>query len=365
MNINIDFLVSGCNTRCKHCYVNGGPGPLMDVNDALACIEKLDEVAGFLPPNASFTLDHEPMNHPHLDRILNAAANTIHIANYHHGMTTGVGIMGRRDKDAVIQSYFDNGYKVFGTTIHGIGRNHDEVVRRTGAYEKAIASAEYFKEKGAHIEVYLMFNRFFSSDAEAIQNMLEKLRPHYIGFVIPIFTPHANMKEFEQYRGDIDTLRSLRNYLPQWNAHDIVKGADKHTIATTVAELKSGMILHDIFQSPQNELYLTLHHDCKLYVGNTGVETELLCDLRTANIKELAERINNLPPNRDYTAFYDLEILPTEDELISILETLPQGYVYGDRESVIYRGLAELNIPTKILDNPSVKRTRRRDQTTR
>lgn len=58
--------------------------------------------------------------------------------------------------------------------------------------------------------------------------------------------------------------------------------------------------------------------------------------------------------NRDYTAFYDFKLLPSEDELISILEALPQGYVYGDRESVIYRGLAELNIPTKILENPSV-----------
>ena len=25
--INFDFLVAGCNTRCQHCYVNGGPAP--------------------------------------------------------------------------------------------------------------------------------------------------------------------------------------------------------------------------------------------------------------------------------------------------------------------------------------------------
>lgn len=357
MNINIDFLVSGCNTRCKHCYVNGGPGPLMDVDDALTCIEKLDAAAQFLPAGTSFTLDHEPMNHPHLDKILNAAANTKYIRNYHHGMTTGVGLMARRDKDAVVQSYLDNGYQTFGITIHGIGKHHDEIVGRAGAYEKAFASARYLQEKGAHVEVSVMFNRFFPSDAEEINSMLEKLRPDYIGFAVPIFTPHANMKGFEQYRGDIDALKSLTNYLPQWNGDDIGKQADQYTIAATVTELKNGMKLRKKFQDPQDELYLTLHPDGKLYVGNTGMETELLCDLRFADTNELAEHINRLSPNRDYTAFYDLDVLPTEEELVSVLETLPQGYVYGDKESVLYRGLAELNIPTKIIENLSAKRT--------
>ena len=45
MEINFDFLLSGCNTRCKHCYVNGGPGSMMKSEDALLFIEKLDELA--------------------------------------------------------------------------------------------------------------------------------------------------------------------------------------------------------------------------------------------------------------------------------------------------------------------------------
>lgn len=351
MEINFDFLVSGCNTQCKHCYVNGGPGPLMDIEDVLTCIEKLDAVAQFLPPNTSFTLDHEPMNHPHLDRILNAASKTKYINNYHHGMTTGAGFMGSKNKDAIIQAYFDNGYKMFGITIHGVGAHHDEVVRRPGAYEKAIASAEYFKAKGARVEVALMFNRFFKDDADAISTMLEKLNPDYIWFVIPIFTPHANMKAFEPYRADIEMLKSLECYLPRWNAQDILHRAEQHTVEAVVAELKNGMNLHEKFQSPQHELYLTLHQDCSLYVGNTGGETDLLCDLRFSNPQELAERINALPANRDYTAYYNLDVLPTEADLIAALETLPKGNIYGDVESVIYRGLFELNTPTRILHN--------------
>lgn len=40
MEINIDLLVAGCNTCCLHCYVNGGPSPMMPMDDALLCIEK-------------------------------------------------------------------------------------------------------------------------------------------------------------------------------------------------------------------------------------------------------------------------------------------------------------------------------------
>ena len=86
--INIDFLVAGCNTHCRHCYVNGGPGPIMPVEDALMCIDKLDALAACLQDEVSFTLDHEPMNHPRIDQILSAAFRTAHIQNYHHGMTS-------------------------------------------------------------------------------------------------------------------------------------------------------------------------------------------------------------------------------------------------------------------------------------
>lgn len=350
MDINVDFLISGCNTQCKHCYVNGGPGPQMGIEDALTCIEKLDATAQFLPPGAEFTLDHEPMNHPCLGRILNAAARTRHIRNYHHGMTTGIGLMGRRDKDAVIQAYFENGYTEFGITIHGAGAHHDEIVLRPGAYEKTIAAAEYFKGKGAGIGVSLMLNRFFVQDAAALNAMLSKLEPDHIWFVIPIFTPHQNMEAFEPYRADMEVLRSLARYLPQWNAPNILQKAERHTVGAVIAGLKSGMRLREKFQSPQHELYLTLHPDCKLYVGNTGVETELLCDLRFAEPEALAGRINALPANSDYTAFYDLDALPAENDLIAAMESLPQGNVYGDVESVLYRGLVELNTPTRILN---------------
>jgi len=144
MEINVDFLVSGCNTHCKHCYVNGGPGPLMCTDDALVCIDKLDQIASYLPHNISFTLDHEPMNHPEIETILRASSHTKFITHYHHGMTTGVGLMSRQDKETVIKTYLENGYTEFGITIHGMSAHHDEIVKREGAFEKQPLPRDFY-----------------------------------------------------------------------------------------------------------------------------------------------------------------------------------------------------------------------------
>ena len=349
--INFDFLVAGCNTRCQHCYVNGGPGPLMPIEDVILCVDRLDALAKYLSDDTSFTLDHEPMNHPHIDQILCVVARTRNIQNYHHGMTTGVGLMCRKDKKAVVRAYVDHGYDVFGITIHGSAVHHDEIVHRKGAYDAAVAAAEYLRENGAKIEVSLMLNRYFAQDAESITAMLKQLQPNYSGFSVPIFTPHRNMMGFEQYRASIETVTSIQGYLTQWHLDEaeIMRTAEKSTVASTIDQLKQGMDLKKLFAKGQDERYLTLHQDCLLYVGNSGAETLCLGDLRSIDLEATAAIINSLPGNRDYGAFYDPAELPTTDELITALEGLQQNMVYGDFESVIYRGLVELGIPTKIL----------------
>ena len=71
--------------------------------------EKLDALAEFLPFEASFTLDNEPMNHPDIASIIRKAKTTRYIENYHHGMTSGIALMRRKDRHAVMQAYLDCG----------------------------------------------------------------------------------------------------------------------------------------------------------------------------------------------------------------------------------------------------------------
>ena len=103
MDLNFDLLISGCNTHCRHCYVNGGPGRNISLEDALLCIDRLDELGALLPERPGFTLDNEPMNHPDIITIIRAAAAAKHVSHYHHGMTTGIALMRRADREAVMR----------------------------------------------------------------------------------------------------------------------------------------------------------------------------------------------------------------------------------------------------------------------
>ena len=352
MTVNFDLLVSGCNTRCKHCYVDGGPGGVMALEDALLALEKLDALAERLLFEASFTLDNEPMNHPDIETIIQSAAATKHIECFHHGMTSGIALMRRKDRSAIMRAYLDCGYRDFGITIHGNAAHHDEIVRRQGAYQTAIEAAEYIKACGAEIGVSLMFNRFFAEDAEGIDALLARLRPDYIYFAVPNFTPHEHMTDFEPYRASLDTLHRLRPWLARWGQKEEELSKELCTIGMLKERLERGLDLVDLFQRPQDELYLTVHQDGDLFVGNTGVETERLGNMRTLDVKEAAERICELPGNRDYGAFYELDRLPGRKELLQALEQLPGELLYNDRASAIYRGLYALGVPTRITGKP-------------
>ena len=351
MQINIDFLVSGCNTRCRHCYVAGGPGPMMAAQDALICIERMDELGALLEGEISFTLDHEPMNHPDIERILKAAAKTKHIHNYHHGMTTGAGLMRRGDREAVVQAYMECGYNSFGITIHGNADHHDEIVRRKGAYNLAADAAQFFKSHGARLEVSLMVNRFFAEDADSISTIIDQLQPDYIGCVIPIFMPHRGMPDFEPYRASLADFEGLRGHLAVWkqDEEEYLEMARRLTVSSAISRLRQGPGLRELFRLPQQELYLSLHQDCRLYVGNSGAETQLIGDLRTMDLEKAAGLIMKLPGNRDYGAFYDAEALPSDDAVIQAMERLPGNLVYGDFESAVYRGLTEIKVPVRMV----------------
>ena len=332
MTVNFDIIVSGCNTRCRHCYVNGGPGSMMTLEDALLCIEKLDALAELLPFEANFTLDNEPMNHPELDAIIRSAAAVKHIEYYHHGMTTGIALMHRKDRKALMQAYLDCGYNDFGITIHGSAAYHDEIVRREGSYQTAVEAAEFMRSCGAEVGVSLMFNRFFAEDAEEIDALIDRLQPGYIYFAVPNFTPHANMTGFEPYRGSLDIFQQLRPWLIKWRQKE---GSLKEicTVGMFREQIEQGLDIEELFRTPQDELYMTVHQNGNLFVGNTGVETELLGNLRTLDVRQTVEHIRELPGNRDYGAFYDLYL-----KLRSLLPRDASPLSSGGVRQALWRG---------------------------
>ena len=323
---------------------------MMKLEDALLFIEKLDSIAEMLPFEASFTLDNEPMNHPDIASIIRKAASASHIAYYHHGMTTGIALMGRKDRHAVMQAYLECGCNDFGITMHGDAFHHDEIVRRKGAFQIAVEAAEYMKSCGGEVGVSLMFNRFFADDAGVIDAAIQQLQPAYIYFAVPNFTPHARMTDFEPCRGSLQTLHEIRPWLEKWKQNEDELSSQLCTPGILREQLQQGLDIVSLFRCPQDEIYMTVHQNGDLFAGNTGVETECLGNMPTLDTQETAERISHLRGNRDYSAFYEEDALPCRNEMIHALDQLPQDLLYSDRASVIYRAFTLLGTETRILD---------------
>ena len=351
MELNVDLLLAGCDTECRHCYVNGGPGRLMPLEDALLCLQRLDEIAALLPFPASFTLDNEPIKHPEIAAILRSATGLKHIEHYHHGMTTGLALLRRPDREAVVKSYLDCGCVSFGVTLHGDAAHHDEIVRRKGAFRASLEAAAFLKSCGAELNVSLLLNRFFREDAAALDRVIRELKPSFIYFAVPNYTPHARMMGFEDYRARLSDLIALSPLLRDWgqDAEALLAQAEQSTPGAAAERLERGLDLQALFRQDQQELYCTVHQDRQLYLGNTGAETALLGDLRTLDPALAAERLSREPGNRDYTAFYDPDTLPEAGTLAGALRRLPADRLYSDEASVLYRGLAALGVPTRIL----------------
>lgn len=343
MTVNFDLLVAGCNTRCRHCYVNGGPAPLMETETALAALRTLDKLASLLPYDVSFTLDNEPFNHPDIGEILRASAATKHISCHHHGMTTGIALMRREDRSDILKTCLECGFSDFGVTLHGNASHHDGIVRREGAFGAALAFADFAKAAGCEIGVSLLFNRFYAGDAEAIGEALARLEPSRIYFAVPNYTPHRNMADFEPFRGSRAGLKAFR---PERFGQ---KEPGFCTPALFKESLRNGLDVRMLFGRPQDERYLTVHPDGDLFYGNTGAETECLGNVRELDVERTASRIRELPANRDYGAFYDPDTLPGREELCGALERIPEDLLYDGPESVLYRCLSLLDVPTRIL----------------
>lgn len=203
---------------------------------------------------------------------------------------------------------------------------------------------------GCQLKVSFMMNHYFSEDADDLSKLLDDLGTENVRLVSPIFVPHANMMMFEPHRATLGTFDAILHYLPHWHQkeQEVIETAQQNCVEEAMNRLHN-IDLHQLWTGEQTDLYLTLHHDCKLYVGNSGTETRCLGDLRTLAPQEVADIINSLPGNCDYDAYYDEKELPTIENIYKAIKELPHDLVYGDFESILYRAFVDLGVPTKML----------------
>ena len=109
MQITIDIRISGCVTRCWHCYVNGGPGATMPFEEYHCCLDELPPILDGLKKNGFkriyLYLDYEPLLHPAICEILTITRERF--GDYFEMPTfptTGIPIAARSDWEEVLDT---------------------------------------------------------------------------------------------------------------------------------------------------------------------------------------------------------------------------------------------------------------------
>lgn len=139
------WLGQTCNLRCYFCYflnriadAHHPEHPFMSLDKAKHICSTLRDYYGC---NAIDIQGGEPTVYPHILELVRHCAD---IGLYPTLITNGLQLA----KEGVLEQYREAGIRDFLVSFHGIGEVHDEVVGKTGAYEKMTAAIERMRELG-------------------------------------------------------------------------------------------------------------------------------------------------------------------------------------------------------------------------
>lgn len=335
MEYNIDILVAGCNTSYQHCYVNGGYEKIMSFSDYQKCIQKLRPVFEKLNKSCSFTLDNELYNHPQALEILQFTHQEVHDYYYHHGSTTGIALMKRKDKDDILSLLVKYGTPYAGLTFHGGKKHHNEIVHNEQGFDVLKETAIYLHNKGIKVFLSFMISQYLIEDLDAIDQLLHEIPYDDFFFVIPNFMPTTRMINYQKLRLAHEDYPILFDFMDQRHidSSEIKKQVTNFNEKKILASL-SEEYLKDFFENEPKQAFFKVDQQLNFYYGNTGATSQLIGNLNDLTSEEILQSILQAKPN-----YYDSSHIHLKnysyDQLFGLTPS-DKNYVYPDIASCLY-----------------------------
>lgn len=338
---NIDLLVAGCSTTCLHCYVDGGPAPWMDLGDVEYLFSRLHTINALLqeePISFSVTLDNEPANHPEALAVFRLAEQYLSSFYYHHGSTTGIPYVQRRERDKLLDFIFDAGWREVSFALHGAEKNHNLMVRHPRALEHLLEAARLFHAHGFRVGTSLMLSKSLIQDQMQMKRILSDIEPDFRMLVIPLHAPNQRMKEYLKLRPTLKESMDILSMVSRWGmdadaVYSQLKSFHLHGVMESMAETP-----FDSFPWPRSHevAYYSVRPNLDLYDGNTGDERRKIGNLKDLSDYELVEIIKSSKANETFS-----DMRYSDDERKVIYEHVQQkslscpDWVFPDLDSAI------------------------------
>ena len=265
MEYNIDLLVAGCDTACRHCYVNGGPAPEMPYEAFVRCMEKLRLAFECFGDRLSFTLDNEVYHHPQALRILEYVAEHAASNYYHHGSTTGIAILGHPDREAILSLLEQSGWREVSFAIHGGTENHDRIVNRPGALLALTRAAELFKAHGFEVWLSLIASKALLRDRVEVEQLMGDIPHDNVLPVIPDYYPTPRLRRYQSIRCNAEETEAFIRLARDLGGVDAPRYCSESQVWRSLCE---GGFSPD--WTKRQIAFFHIDHRLDFHVGNTG-----------------------------------------------------------------------------------------------
>lgn len=341
MDFNIDIIIAGCNTNCRHCYVNGGPGKRMTKDDFVKCIDKLIPVFDHFEDKLSFTIDNELFGHPDIFYMLKYVKEKCWSSYSHHGSSTGIAFNHRLDKEELWKFQQENGIDFGCITLHGAESNHNFITQNPNSFKESMEYASFIKSHNGKLYVALMLTSLLVEDRDEITKILQELNPHEVYFAVPLFAPSKRMMDYQTYRASYDECMKLKGYLTKWNINEekYFSIFEKNNSKSILKRMKNNNSFN--FENTPESCYLTIHQNLDLYYGNTGAEIQKIGNINELTSQEIIDYLEKCKSNYSYFQ-NNFPVQPNYNQFIEYVEiSNNKNYVYPDEDSFLSYNLSK------------------------
>jgi len=325
--ITFDIVVSGCVTDCWHCYVSGGPAPLMTMGDyenVLAFVDKFCRIANEQNAKVYPYLDLEPMLHPEIEKIVSLARTINGFSMPVCIPTTGIPISTRNDWEQVLTAYHEAGVEQLEFTLHGPEAIHDKAVSWKGAFRCLNEAVQRAKRISFEINLNLMVSKPMLQQFQETMYVIEKNEYNNKRAVIPAYAPNEKLRRFEQYRPELADVIPYKDFFQEFcdnKTHDgeywnnVQESSEEKAYQELLAHESKYESYHVIIDSLPTWYFMTVGPGLDIWYGNGFHRTQKLGQIGKSTPTEVLKKVLRRYPNYSFGGYFPIDRLPSPIEV--------------------------------------------------
>ena len=311
-------------------------------------MERLKAIIDHLEGSRHVTLGNEIFTHPKVADILLTTRKILPEYFSYRNMgggvpTTAIALLRRKNRKDILEILKEAGCHSFDFTLLGGKENHNKLAKNRAAFDALTDFAHWIKGQGMGLGINLMMNKTLIDDWNEVAAFVQKFPNAAILPVVPGFLPVDRLRGFQEHRAQYCDYMKIAGRLSPL-------GIDEESFFAPIDDLCESSVLSKLRNSSQFDyqkdeegqprwMFLNIVNNYDIFYGNAGAHTRKLGNILVDEPEKLLEKIRQLPPNYDWSAYYDIDMLPPMDDLLAGIMPLSTDFVYPRIQDCIYSWL--------------------------